>query len=512
MQTIPASRYVSSIPSVLGAGGNPLSPNAVFVDTSGDTSIPPGMVMGFPSLTAVENWYGINSPQAVLAGQYFAGYVGTESLPSTLWFAQCNLTAIAGYLRGGSLTGITLTQLQALTGTVTISIDGTSHVSESINLASATSFTNAAALITAGLAGGTPTTTAVCSFDSLRNAFVITSTTTGVSSAVLYPTTDSLTTGLLLTAAAGATEAPGAAVSTPAATMNGIVVAQQNWVSFTTVTDPDAGGEPATVKLQFAAWVSSQSPAGSERFLYVGWDADPNPASENPAASSFGAAVEAAQYNGVHVVWDLTAGQKAAFVCGTIASIDTTETNGRVNFDFKSAPNLTADVTTDVAATSLTANGYNFYGATATAAQGFVFYQPGSVSGSWDWLDEYVNQILMNQAFQLALLELLTSVKSLPYNNAGYGLIRSAMLDPILQFVAFGAIQPGVPLSASQAAQVNTAAGVKIDTILSTQGWYLQILPASAQTRGNRTSPPMTFWYTDGGSIQQIKLAAIDIQ
>jgi hypothetical protein len=106
---------------------------------------------------------------------------------------------------------------------------------------------------------------------------------------------------------------------------------------------------------------------------------------------------------------------------------------------------------------------------------------------------------------------LLTTVKSLPYNNNGYGMIRGACLPVITQALNFGSIQPGVALSASQAASVNAAAGVAIDTTLENVGWYLQIQPASPQVRGNRTSPPMTFWYTDGGSIQKLNLASIDI-
>jgi hypothetical protein len=90
--------------------------------------------------------------------------------------------------------------------------------------------------------------------------------------------------------------------------------------------------------------------------------------------------------------------------------------------------------------------------------------------------------------------------------------LRSTLLDPITKYINFGAIQPGVQLSASQAQQVNTAAGAKIDGVLSTVGWYLQILPATAQVRGIRGSPPMKFWYTDGGSIQSLLLATIDVQ
>ena len=74
-----------------------------------------------------------------------------------------------------------------------------------------------------------------------------------------------------------------------------------------------------------------------------------------------------------------------------------------------------------------------------------------------------------------------------------------------------GAIRPGVPLSNLQAAEVNAAAGTQIDQILKNRGWYLQILDANAQVRAARSSPPITLWYMDGGSVQQINVASIEI-
>jgi len=106
----------------------------------------------------------------------------------------------------------------------------------------------------------------------------------------------------------------------------------------------------------------------------------------------------------------------------------------------------------------------------------------------------------------------LNNVGSIPYNPAGYSLIRQACLDPINAAVNFGSIRPNVPLSAAQVGEVNNAAGMPIDGVLSTVGWYLQINAATAQVRAARTSPPMTLWYMDGESVQQITLASILIQ
>lgn len=506
---IPVSQLLSSTPSVLGAGGNPLSPNSVFM--TNDPSIPYGTVQAFPNATAVENWFGPEANETALANAYFDGYVGATSLPSVLYFAQFNPAAISGYVRGGSLAATTLNAIKALSGTITIALDGVSTVSEAINLSAATSFSNAAALIQTALQGGTPNNTATVTYDSLRQAFVITSSTTGGSSSVAFPTTNSLTTGLLLTAATGAVEAAGAAAGVPSTVMNLVVAQQQNWVTFLTTFDPDAGGEPPTVKLEFAAWANTNSPAGAERFTYLGWDSDLAP-STGTAAGSFGALIAAGSFNGTCVIWDQQNGIIAALIAGTTACIDTTEEQGRIDYAYRQGAGISPQVTSATVANNLIANGYNFYGQYSEASNSFNWFQQGTVSGAWLFLDEYIDQILMNSDFRLALAEYQTQAKSTPYNTRGYTKLRSVLGDPIQKYLNFGAIQPNVPLSQSQAAQVNTAAGVAIDGILSTVGWYLQILPASANTRGNRGSPPITFWYTDGGSIQKINMASIDVQ
>jgi hypothetical protein len=90
-------------------------------------------------------------------------------------------------------------------------------------------------------------------------------------------------------------------------------------------------------------------------------------------------------------------------------------------------------------------------------------------------------------------------------------MLAQACQDPIDQALNFGSIRTGVPMSALQKAQVNTAAGLDISEPLNNFGYYLQILPATAQVRGLRQSPPMSLWYMDGGSIHTISMPSIDI-
>ena len=255
----------------------------------------------------------------------------------------------------------------------------------------------------------------------------------------------------------------------------------------------------------FSTWANGQN----DRFAYVGWDTDSQAIVQN-STTCWGALIKASTLAGSIPVYKDPL--HAAFVVGAIASIDFTRTNGRITLAFKSQSGLTPSVTDQTTGDTLIANGYNFYGAYATANQPFTFLYNGQISGPFQWIDPYVNQIWLTNAFQLAMMTLLTNTPSVPYNAAGYALIEASCMDPINAALNFGAIRPGVLLSTLQAAEVDGAAGVSISGILNTRGWYLQIKPATAQVRAARTSPPMTFWYMDGGAVQNLNLASIEIQ
>lgn len=147
--TIPASRLVRVLPGVLLPGGNALSLNGVFLTHS--DRVPMGTVQSFPTLETVENFFGSTSIEAILAGKYFAGFSNALTLPGTIYFTQYNSVAVGAYLRSGSFLGTTLAQLQALSGVLVIPIDGRPVTSPNIDLSTATSFSNAADLIQAGL-------------------------------------------------------------------------------------------------------------------------------------------------------------------------------------------------------------------------------------------------------------------------------------------------------------------------------------------------------------------------
>ena len=490
--TIPASDIVVVNPGVVGSGGNPLALNGVILSTN--TLLPTAAVRSFASADAVKAFFGAASAEYAIAQVYFLGFDNSTIKPGTLYFSPYVNTARAAWLQSGNLSAMTLTELQALSGVLTVTIDGVAKTSSSINLATATSFSDAASKIDAGFVSGDVAVT----WNAVNSTFLFTSPTTGVASTMSFAT-GTLSAGLMLTSATGAILSQGADADTPATAMDAVKAATQNWVDFMTMWEPVIEDKEA-----FAVWTNAQN----QRYMYVCWDTDAQ-AIVNGSTTCFGAIAKSLQYDGVVPVYNTK--ELAAFMLGTVASIDFSRLNGRITSAFKSQSGFVPTVTDQQIAANLLENGYSFYGAYATANDQFNFLYNGQMSGKWSWVDTFVDQVYLNAQFQLALLSLLTTVKSIPYNESGYSLIRAAMIDPISQALNFGSIRTGITMSAQQKAVVNQAAGLDVSTIIEQQGYYLQILDPGAQVRGNRGTPVINFWYTDGGAVQKITVASIDI-
>lgn len=492
---IGADQIVRIIPGVIDSGGNPLDLNGLFVSDS--VLLPAGSVTSWNTPESVSNYFGATSIEAELASIYFLGYIGSNIKPSTMLIGQFTETAVGGWVRGGQVLA-TLADLQTITaGTLTQAIDGVVYNLTGIDFSSDLSFsamaTNLAAVFVA--AGATGTT---CVYSSDFQAFQIFSPTTGATSSVGFATAGTVGDALLLTEALGAVDSDGLDARTIAENMDGYTVTTTNWVSFMHVFD-----QTDDQKIEFAEWANSKNLG--VRYVYSTWDSSVT-ATDPASVTNIGKRVKALSLVGT--VSNYNNKQLAAFTCSFIASLAFDIANGRATAAFKRQGGLEITVTTAEAADGLLANGFNFYGDYQTANDSFRWYYNGQISGDYAWIDTHVNAIQLNNAFQLAFMSLFANVSAIPYNLRGYDLIRSAALDPINAALNFGSIQIGVTLSEAQKAQVDLEAGANISGIIETRGWFLQILDATAQTRGNRESPPMKFWYTDGGSVQKIEMTS----
>lgn len=563
---IPASNFVTVNPGVLSAGGSPPSMSGLFLTNS--TRVPIGSVVSFANADDVAAYFGGSSLEATDASVYFSGFVNKTQTPGALLFAQYPVTAVPAYLRGGYVGGLTLAQLQALstTGVISFTVDGQAVTSGAINLSAATSFSNAASIIqtaighydavvtgaistttltvsavisgtlevgqvisgagiTAGTTitalgsgtGGTGTYTVsvsqtassttvsagptTCTYDSTAGAFVITGGTPGATGDITVAT-GSASAALKLTSATGAVTSQGSAIATPAAFMTSLKAITQDFATFATNWEPGDSD-----KVAFAEWNAGENNA----FAFVFDNTAAALITTDPSTTAvytiiqdgYGGAVPNYQPSNLHT---------AAFTMGYVASINFGVTQGRASAAYKRSNVLQPGVFNATDANNLEANGCNYYGAVANSTNEWNWYFPGQITGPFAWIDTYVNQIWFNQSLQTAIVTLLLNTNSIPYNQAGYDLIAAACNDPIQQAVTNGVIQSGVTLSSAQALEINTAAGANVAPVVQSRGWYLQIGPATPVQRANRSSPPCTLWYTDGGSVNRIDLASIVVQ
>lgn len=512
--TIPASQIVKINPGVVNAGGEGLVLNGLFLTES--LLMPTGRILSFapgPAGNLAQNvaaFFGIGSTEANAATIYLQGYANSTLTPSAMLFASYNNAARAAFLKSG--TSLTLAGVKALAaGILALTVDGVLHTSASIDLSGATSMSNAAALILAGFTAPGFTVT----WNASISTFVFTSSTTGATSTITYCSTDALATGLQLTQAAGALISQGAVIDTPATAMNNAVQESQNWVSMVTLFEPDLATKQA-----FATWFS----AANQAYLWLAWDSDAT-ASQSPSGNgSFGALAIIAKSDGVACIGGDPAAvpggntlaamvmNVAIFAAGAIASINFQATNGRVTLAFLSQAGMLPTCLNSQTAQNLLANGYSFYGGYSTRNEGFNFFYNSNMPGEFGWIDTFIDDVWLNDQFQVTLLELLTAIGSIAYNAPGYAQPRAALVNgPIAAGLNFGAIRTGVKLSSTQIQEVNQQAGQIVDTLISTQGYYLQILDPGAVARQERESPIVNFWYCDGGSIQKLTVSSLDI-
>lgn len=482
--SIPASNVAAIYPAAIGGGGNPLGLNTtLFVQEALFSNYE------YFSADLVGQHYGLDSSVHNFAIVYFNGFEGATTRPNSLFIATFNSDEAAATITGGDVSALKIEQLKAITGSLSITVDG-SLKTGTIDLSTAESFSDAAQLIGTAL-------TLTCIYQSQTKSFVIQSATTGTTSSISFAQGDTAT-ALKLTEATGAVLNNHTQVDTATTAMQNALRFSQNFVNIThswQLVDDQ--------KKEFATWVTQQN----DRFKLYTWGLDPVALGQSGA--SFG---EWAMENtsGVTPIYGTL--DKSAFFCGVSGSINYEEANGRTTTMFRNQSGLVADVTNLADAETLKKNGYSFYGAWATANDRFQFAGVGAVSGKFKWIDNFDFQVFLNSQFQLASVNMFVAMPSIPFNDFGVSTLRAWLGDPIEQGINFGGIRAGVSLSNAQKFQVNQEAGFDAASLLFTQGWALSITLPSSQVRVARESFIIKFFYTDGSSMQKLEMTSTNVQ
>jgi hypothetical protein len=495
---ISASQIVQVLPRILTGTGTDLVFNGMVLDDN--VLLPAATPLSFSSADAVGEYFGLTSDEYNFAVVYFGGYNNSQIKPSLLYFYRLTPSGAAPFVRGETLAPATaLAAIKAVSaGDIKISLSGTEYTATGIDFSAVTSLSDAASVLqTALTTQGAGVTVA---YNSVNNAFTITSTAVGEQESITVPTgTAAVALGFN---AETATVSAGENATDVVGSMTALTHQFQNFVTFTTLAEPEDADA-----LALANWVSAQANAGT-MYLYICWDSS-KANLDTTNTTVIAEKIKALNATGTTVVYPSY--NIAAFVMGTAASIAWDQTNGTITFAFKAQSGLAADVTDTQHSVALLEHGVNFIGNYATRNDNFVFFYNGQMFGEWLWIDTYLNACYLCNKLQVQLMAMFTSNRRIPYTSAGYAIIRANCRDVIEAAINNGVIDIGVSLSNAQKSQLTSELGGDFSDEIYNNGYYLQVLDATAQARQQRVSPPCNLVYTYGGAVQRLTVPAIAV-
>lgn len=495
MSTIPLSVDFNITPNVVTPAGSAVDANGLML--TDNELIPVGAVASFYISADVSSLMGSESKEFLAAQQYFNGYENSSVMPGELLMYRIVTADVAGYLLSGNLKGVALTTLKEIpAGTITLSVDGVSTTSASIDLSTATSFSDIADKLETGIGADKVSV----EWLSVANRFIIRSATTGADSEVSYATDGALATGLQLTAATAATVSPGSDAVTLTDTMNNIINTNQNWILFNSLVELTDDQ-----KTELCAWANSSK----NRYGYVVHDTTQAGTVANNANCFVQRVVVANGYENIFPVYGTYLYSVTALAYA--ASVDFARTNGRISFKFRGFSGLSPNVSDLATAQALKSNGYNFYGSYSLNKTMAQYASDGAITGKFEWLDSFINQVWINANLVGAFANLFTNNQSYPFNETGYGAVSAAVIDVAEQALNFGAIQRGVTLDNAQIRIVNNTVGKDISATLYSQGWFLYIPTQTGSARIERDLKGVIFYYVDGQLIQSITMSSTAI-
>ena len=508
--TISTAFLVNTVPGVVSGQGQSIQFNGMILTDS--TSVPIGSIQPFTNLAAVLAYFGSASAEYDMAQYYFKGFTGSTQKPGMLYFFQFNTAAVGAYNRGAAYAS-TLDALKLITaGTLALDIDGVTESVTAIDLSTATSFSNAAALIdtAAGIKFN-------CSYDTQLRSFIISSPTTGATSTIDYPAVSALSTLLNLPQASGGVLSQGAAIADPATYMTALDAANRNWVSFSTTFEPDLA-----TKLEFAQWVN-----GSENYAYIAWDTEESlPLSSDTTSLAYlingvttvdangnTTVVTAPTYDYDNTVVVYNTAAIAAALMGFMASVNLNQPQGWVDYAYLQQSGLASSVSNRATAEILESKRVYFIGDFASPTTAYKMGWSGAISGVFDWLNDFLGNRYIRAQLEQAWMDFRTQRKNLPFNDASYSSIKQVFANNVMEpAIVLGAVNAGVILDEIQTIAINTLANADDAAKLIEQvGYYIKIIPATVAQRNARVLD-VNVWYTSGGTINRVNISVFLVQ
>lgn len=402
--------------------------------------------MQFSSAAAVGAYFGLSSNEYLRALFYFSWISKNITQPNLISFARWVDAAQAGVIYGIQASYSLSTFSAVTSGSLNLTIGGTTFQLTGINLSSAGSLSAVASdiqtAIQAHSAGGTDWTSATVQYVASPTQggspqFVLTGGVVGPEAMAIAAATAGTDLGPLLGwEGAGVIIGQGSAVETVTQTLTTTANLSNNFGSFLFM--PALNTSQIT---QAAEWNYSQN--NFYMFLV-------------PVTSvnyeTIAAAIQ--NYGGNGMTLSPLSGQYPEMIpMMVLAATNFNAVNGVQGYMFQNNFAVTPSVTTDSLANIYDAALVNYVGQTQSAGQFISFYQRGVLTGpttSPQFMNFYANEQWLKSAATAALLTLLLSLTEIAANKQGNAQLTATMQTVIDQALKNGTISVGNTLSSAQ--------------------------------------------------------------
>jgi hypothetical protein len=452
---------------------------------AGDSTIIDGLerFRSYTGITDVATDFGTSAPEYLAAALYF----GQNPKPKNLMIGRWLRTATSGLLKGGILSTVeqTIATWQAITaGGFKYQFDGGTLTNVTgLNFSGCANLNAVAAVISAALTGGT------CTYSGSR--FILTSNTTGVSSAVaplVAPASGvDISSVLKMSVALASPAVPGYAAETPVACVTALATKSSSWygVMFAAATFPNDAE-----RLTVAALVQSLVPSRIYAITTTN-----TTVLDSTITNDIASQLRDLGYTRTCIQYSSHKYAIASFI-GRAFAVDFNANRSTIDMMYKQEPGITGEELTETQAQTLQTKRCNVF---VKYDNDTSIIQYGVMSGP-AYFDEIHGLDWFQNAVQVDCYNLLYTGKTkIPQTDAGVNQIVNAV-NGVCESAVNNGLVAGGTWNAEGFGQLSRGDYLKT-------GFYIYAQPVALQSQADREArkaPPIQVALKLAGSIQTI--------
>lgn len=454
------------------------------------SNVNPNSVIECENLADVGTIFGTSSEEYKIAEKYF-GFINKYSRsPKKISFYRDWRSGVNSYIVSSDDT--TLATLQAISsGSIKVTIGSISKTISSINLSSATSFSDVASALQTAIRGADSDasfTSATVTADT-DGKFTITSGTKAKTSIVIEEANDStLAEALNLVDVEGV---EGRAIGTIVDVFENSVQISNNFATFYFIE----GALPQDT-ITLTNYINNKYPV---EFMFVistktEWLTD---------------VTEPTEATGV--TWELVDDNEGKYnfvlPMAITATTDYNKENGTVNYMYTQYNEMGVVVDDDDTANSLDRIRVNYYGQTQKSGQKLAFYQNGVMQGDYQDQNIYVNEIWLKDALTTKYLNYMLLTSNWYANKSGQAIGQGLAMDVIERAKLNGTITTEKEISEEDKVYIyNITSDENAWRQIYQEGYYLTTY-IDKKTINNQTTYTFNYvlLYSKGDSIKKVE-------